>query len=171
MSGDFYAHLRIFMGLVLLALITRLIPHPPNFAPMTSIALLSGYYFNRKPVAVMMPLAAMFISDYFIGFHGLMPVVYLSLVLTTALGSMVSRITIWNILLGSLIFFLITNFGVWLNGYPKTWEGLVLCYTLAIPFFMNSILGDLFYTCVILVILKMMQGRILAKHGGYLLNC
>lgn len=148
------------MGLVFLALIARLLPHPPNFAPMTAIALISGNYFSDKPIAVVLPILAMLISDFFIGFHGLMPVVYLSLMLTVLLGMMVSKVTLWNVLLASVIFFLITNFGVWLGGgYPHTWEGFLMCYTMAIPFFAHSMMGDTFYSWAILLTLFIVEDR------------
>ena len=51
--------------------------------------------------------------------------------------------------MSSLLFFIVTNFGVWLTGYPKTIEGFVLCYTLAIPFFINAIAGDLFFSYIL----------------------
>ncbi|MCY4298100.1 MAG: hypothetical protein OXC61_02230 [Flavobacteriaceae bacterium] len=150
----------VFMGLVFLALITRLLPHPPNFAPMTAIALISGNYFNEKPLAVTLPLFAMLFTDFFIGFHRLIPIVYLSLVLTTVLGMVVSKISIWSVLLGSAIFFVLTNFGVWLMGsYGYTWEGLLMCYTMAIPFFTNSIAGDMFYSWAILLTLLIIEDR------------
>ncbi len=147
-------------GVGFLALISRWLPHPPNFAPMTAIALISGNYFHSKPIAMGLPILSMLITDFFIGFHGLISVVYLSLLLTAILGMIVSKISIWNILLGSIIFFVITNFGVWLHGgYGYTWEGLLACYTMAIPFFANSIAGDIFYAWGILMTLFMVEDK------------
>ena len=68
-------------GLILIAILTRLLPHPPNFAPITSIALFSGIHFSNKRIALLIPLVGMFISDLFLGIHLLMPVIYLSFIL------------------------------------------------------------------------------------------
>ncbi|MCY3997786.1 MAG: hypothetical protein OXE55_00320 [Flavobacteriaceae bacterium] len=165
MSKNNSKQLWVFMGLVFLALISRLLPHPPNFAPMTAIALVSGNYFNDKPTAVVLPILAMLITDFFIGFHGLIPVVYLSLLITTIMGMVVSKVSIWNVLLGSIIFFVITNFGVWFGGgYAYTWEGLLMCYTMAIPFLANSIAGDIFYSWAILMTLFIVEDRNYLKN-------
>ncbi|PIY71128.1 hypothetical protein COY88_01915, partial [Candidatus Roizmanbacteria bacterium CG_4_10_14_0_8_um_filter_35_28] len=137
--------------IILLAVVARLIPHPPNFAPIAGLALFSGSHFKKK-TALLIPLAAMFVSDLFLGLHLVIPFVYLSFILTTFIGSKLKSLKFSNLLLASLgssvLFFLITNFGVWLmfSMYPKTLEGLVQCYTMAVPFFRNTLLGDLFYT-------------------------
>ena len=70
----------IILGLVILAFFTRLLPHPPNFAPITGIALFTGFHFINKRLAMFLPLACMFFTDLYIGFHSLMPVIYLSLI-------------------------------------------------------------------------------------------
>jgi len=125
------------------AVLLRLVPHPPNFAPITSLAIFGGVMFRNKWLGMSLPLLVMFISDLFLGFYVITPWVYGSFLLISLISKQVNN---KNILMGSILFFIITNFGVWLLGYPKTWEGLVLCYTLAIPFFVNSILGDLFFS-------------------------
>ena len=71
--------------------------------------------------------------------------VYLGFISVVLLGSQIKSIKFGNILLASFLFFLISNFGVWILGYPKNLEGLLLCYTMAIPFFGYSIAGDLFF--------------------------
>ena len=128
------------------AVIFRILPHPPNFTPITSLAIFGGVMFNKKWVGMILPLLVMFISDLVLGFSMITPWVYGSFLLI----SLVSKhINLKNILKGSILFFIITNFGVWVLGYPKTWEGFVLCYTMAIPFFVNSVVGDLFFSLVL----------------------
>ncbi|MBT4207405.1 hypothetical protein HOE22_03575 [Candidatus Woesearchaeota archaeon] len=134
------------LSLLILAVITRLLPHPPNVAPITGMALFAGSTFNDKRLAFILPLLCMFVTDIFLGFHMIIPFVYLSFMFISYLGIRSEKITNGTILGSSLIFFLISNFGVWLLGYPHTLTGLISCYTLAIPFFANTIIGDLFFT-------------------------
>lgn len=152
-------------GLILLAAFSRLIPHPPNFAPIGAMALFGGAAFADRRLAFVVPLAAMFLSDLAIGIrsgdlslgmHRLIPVVYGSFALIVCLGFWLRRRrTLVPIagasLAGSLVFFVLTNFGVWALGssYPKTWEGLVACYVAGIPFFHNTLLGDAFYNTLL----------------------
>ena len=78
--------IKVIFGLILIAIISRLLPHPPNFAPITSIALFSGFHLSNKRISILIPLAGMFFSDIFIGIHALMPVVYLSFVLISVMS-------------------------------------------------------------------------------------
>jgi hypothetical protein len=92
----------------------------------------------------------MLISDLFIGFSYVSIFVYLAFILITTYSFVVKSYHIKNILFSSLIFFIVTNFGVWLlGGYTYSLEGLILCYTMAIPFFTNSILADLFFSAIL----------------------
>lgn len=136
--------------IILFAVFSRLLPHPANFTPIAAVALFSGTYVNKK-YAVIIPIAAMLISDAFIGFYSGMVWVYGSIFIITLLGfwlskhkkiSVVAGVTI----LSSVLFFIITNFGVWLSGYyGYSLAGLLQCYTMAIPFFRNALIGDVFY--------------------------
>jgi hypothetical protein len=126
---------------------------PPNFAPVGAVALFSAVYLNKKQVFII-PIFAMLVADIFIGFYNpaIMLFVYLSFILTSILGLYIkNNKTISNIIGGSLVasilFFLITNFAVWVFSglYPQTLTGLYECYIMAIPFFRNTLLGDLFY--------------------------
>ncbi|MFA6423534.1 MAG: DUF6580 family putative transport protein [Patescibacteria group bacterium] len=142
------AYLFILLGVGL-----RLIPHIPNFAPITAMALFGACYLDKK-YAIVFPLIAMLISDMFLGFHQVMFWVYGSFVLIGFLGMWLknhksSENIVFGSLVGSVIFFLITNFGVWLGPwYSHNLNGFISCYTLALPFFRNTIIGDLFYTGV-----------------------
>jgi len=141
--------MKAVFGLILIAILTRLLPHPPNFAPITSIALFSGLHFANKRLALFVPLIAMFISDLFIGVHSLMPVIYLSFLLISILSFYMKSLSISNVVLASTLFFVMSNLGVWYFYYPLTWAGLTSCFVLAIPFFVNALAGDLFYTSVL----------------------
>jgi len=134
----------------------RLIPHPPNFAPIAAIALFGGVYLPKK-YALILPLGALILSDYFLGFYGsTMLYVYASFALIGLLGLWVrSRkkvpVVFAASLSSSVLFFLITNFGVWAS--PTSWyapnlSGLINSYTMALPFFRNTLVGDLVYTGV-----------------------
>lgn len=139
----------VLLLFVVFAVLLRLLPHPPNFAPITALAIFSGYNYRSKVLGVFIPLLAMAASDVFLGFSLITPWVYISFITISILSSYRKKVNINTTLLGSLIFFTISNFGVWVIGYPKTFEGLVLCYTMAIPFLINSVLGDLFFTGIL----------------------
>lgn len=138
---------------IILGTLSRLVPHPANFAPIAALALFGGANLRRRD-AILVPMAALLISDYFIsGFYGpTMFYVYGSFVLIGLIGVWVRShknlgTIVSSSLVSSLLFFLITNFGVWTgNWYPHTLAGLTETYVAAIPFFRNTILGDLFYT-------------------------
>jgi len=144
-------------GLILLAIIARFLPHPPNFAPITAVALFGGVYFSDKRIGLLLPLIIMFLSDLVLGLHNTLFFVYGSFMIMSGIGYWLknhysARNVIFSALTGSILFFLITNFGVWLTSagfYPMTLEGLTTCYVAAIPFFQNSLLGDLVFTGVL----------------------
>ena len=136
-------------SIVILAILSRLVPHPPNFAPITGIALFSSKKLNNKLFSVFLPIIPLFISDLFIGISFINIFVYLSFIIIYFLGSISPKIDAKTVFLSSVIFFILTNLGVWYLGYPKNIEGLITCFTLAIPFFVNTILGDLFYSFIL----------------------
>ena len=140
---------KVLFSFVLIAALTRLVPHPPNFAPITAMSLFAGAYFTRKQLAFIVPLLAMLISDLFLGFYTISIFVYLSFAVITWMGQQKNRVTPKLVLLGSVLFFLISNLGVWLLYYPKTIDGLVTCFALAVPFFTTSLLGDIFYSVIL----------------------
>ena len=137
------------------AAFVRLIPHPPNFAPIAAMALFGGTYFTKKWAAFLVPITALFVTDLFLGFHPTMWAVYLSFALIVILGMlMLKQIKVGNIFFASVtssvLFFIITNFGVWFSTpyYAKTGAGLIACFTAAIPFFHQTLLGDLFFVTI-----------------------
>ena len=141
--------IRIVFGLVTLALLTRFLPHPPNFAPITGIALFTGFNFADKRLALFIPLFCMLITDIFLGFHSLVPIIYSCFILISFIGFKAKSLSFLTILGASASFFIISNLGVWYFFYPKDLNGLLSCFVLAIPFFINTLSGDLFYTAVL----------------------
>lgn len=141
--------MKVVFGLVVLALLTRLLPHPPNFAPITSIALFTGFHFTNKRWALFLPLVCMFLSDLYLGIHALIPVIYTAFAFISFIGCKVKSLSFMTVLGASISFFILSNLGVWYFYYPLTRAGLTSCFILAIPFFINSLAGDLFYTSVL----------------------
>lgn len=136
-----------------LAVIARLLPHPPNFAPIAAMALFGGAYLNKR-YALLLPLVALFLGDIFIGFYSpaVMFSVYGSFLLVGILGIWLKkRKNVQNVFLAvlgsSLLFFLVTNFAVWATGlYAQNPSGLLQSYVAGLPFLKNTLAGDLFYT-------------------------
>ena len=132
----------LVLGIIVIGIMTRLIPHPPNFTPILSFALLSGVY-SKNNLGIFIPISIMLLSDMVLGSHGAIIWVYSSLFVIYLIGYyFIKNISFKNVLLGSvlgsLVFFILTNLGVWFIGYPKTIEGLVACYVAAIPFYKNT---------------------------------
>ncbi len=158
----------LVLAAIALTFLARLwLPAPYNFVPVGALALFAGAYFRSLKWALLVPVAAMFATDSILhlqyvlggsewpGYHTLLPIVYFSYLLMVLIGSgLRGRINIINVPLsaiaGSILFFIVTNFGVWaMGGYTYTFAGLVECYTLAIPFFRSTLLGNLFYVGVL----------------------
>jgi hypothetical protein len=140
------------LAIIILSASLRILPHPPNMAPIGGLALFSGATLPLAH-AIILPLTAMIISDAVLGFHGTMIYVYGSFILIAILGRLIkSNRSVGRLagisLMSSTLFFLVTNFGVWATGsmYPKNISGLINCYLLGLPFFRNTIIGDLLYT-------------------------
>lgn len=166
LKNIFSPRVLVIIGIILFAAVMRLVPHYPNFTPIAAIALFGGAHLGRKWLAFFVPLFALFISDMIIGFHGFMIPVYISFALVVLLGSLVGKnIKAGSVLGGSLgasvLFFLITNFAVWAGSpyYAQTFAGLMQSYTMAIPFFHTTLLGDLFYNAVFFGSFYLIQQR------------
>ncbi|MEO5572307.1 MAG: DUF6580 family putative transport protein [Bacteroidia bacterium] len=153
---------KIIITLIVIAALVRLFPHQPNFTPIGAMALFGGTFISNKRWAMLLPLCALFLSDIALeimngtGFHATMPFVYGSLMLISILGFVlrkrIQRQTIMVAsLVGSLIFFFVTNFGTWVTEgiYEHSLNGLANCYIMAIPFFKGTVMGDLFYNLVL----------------------
>ncbi len=147
------------VSLIFFAILSRFLPHPPNFTPIAAIALLSSKGFANRWVAFLIPIVSLFISDLFLGLYTTIPFVYGSFILIALLGRYVKKINIFSVLLSSSIFFLVTNLGVWLLHYQLTVEGLFQCYILALPFFLNTVIGDLVYGALLIYPFYVLQKR------------
>ena len=135
----------VIIALIFLAVVTRLLPHPPNFTPIAGMALFAVNRFSDKRLAFSLPIVCMIFTDIFIGFYSITPFVYISIIGICCIGYFSNKINSITILKSSMLFFLISNFGVWLLGYPNTIAGFISCYTLALPFLINTVIGDLFF--------------------------
>ena len=139
--------------LVGFAAAARFWPHPANFTPIAAIALFSGVYMSKR-ASLLAPVIAMMVSDIFLGMHNLVFFTWGSMALVGVIGwwvkeqKGVSRIIVGS-LTGSTLFFFVTNGAVWAFGqgwmYPHTFAGLVQAYVAGLPFFRNTLAGDLFY--------------------------
>lgn len=172
MSNKIQLRTGIISLMILAAALSRLLPHPYNFTPIGAMGLFGAAYFSQKYLSLLIPLLAMWISDLllnnllyarlypefygdnFVWFGSLW--VYGAFAAIAGLGFLLlRRLSIGKLFLASLmasaLFFLITNFGAWVAApqYPKTGAGLLAAYVAGIPFFWNTLLGDLFYTAVL----------------------
>ena len=158
--------LLLLTAMILAAALSRLIPHPPNFSPVAALALFGGAAIASKRLAFALPLTAMLLSDLILGFSTMTPVIYGCFALIVCLGfwvkqkQNVGRIGLAAVA-GAILFFVVTNFGVWAIGsyYPKTGAGLVECFTAAIPFFWNTLTSDLFYAAIMFGALRAAEWR------------
>ena len=160
----------LVLGIIVIGIITRFIPHPPNFTPILSFALLSGVY-SKNNLGIFIPISIMLFSDMVLGSHGAIIWVYSSLFVVYLIGYyFIKNISFKNVLLGaiagSFIFFILTNLGVWFIGYPKNIEGLIACYVAAIPFYKNTLLSAIIYTSAIHAIYVVLSKNILAFQNS-----
>lgn len=156
LTMDNKARLLALVAAIFTAAAMRLVPHPPNFSPITAMALFSGAYLPKRALAFVAPFGALLLSDLVLGFYAGVGVVYFSFALVVLIGWMVaSNRTPLRIgaaaVASSVLFFVLTNFGMWVSSgfYPHTSEGLAACYVAALPFFQNTVAGDLFYTALL----------------------
>ncbi|MES2120924.1 MAG: DUF6580 family putative transport protein [Pseudomonadota bacterium] len=150
------SRLLVLVTAILTAAALRLVPHPPNFTPIGAMALFSGAMLGRRLIAFVAPLAALLLSDFVLGFYHGQATVYFSVALIVMIGmGALARVSALRVLgaalASSVLFFLITNLGMWwFSGfYPRNLAGLEACYVAAIPFFQNTIAGDLFFAAVL----------------------
>lgn len=161
-TADVIFKVLIVVGLVTFAILTRLLPHPPNFTSVAAVAIFAGALLPKK-WAIVVPSVTMLLSDAIIGFHSLILVTWGSMMLSALMsGWLMRKISVGKVIttgiMSSVIFFVVTNFAVWAERlmYPPTWAGLIQCYYNALPFFRNSLAGDVAYSlalfgCYVLV--------------------
>lgn len=146
-------------GLIFLATLTRLIPHPWNFTAIGAVTLLAGREFKDVKLALFVPFISLLVSDLFLGFHKTMFFTYGAMILVGLIASFcrewLSGLKIFGAaFFSSLIFFGVSNFGVWWVGnlYPHTWQGFTQCLFMALPFFKGQVMGDFFFTGALFLI-------------------
>ncbi len=173
----------VLAALIFIAALSRVLPHPPNFSPIEAVALFGGAYFAKRHWALLVPLVAMFLSDMVLGLlrGGLYfeyfasagyLLVYACILLSTLLGFglrgkvSASRVLGYS-LVGSMLFFVVTNFGVWLSSpmYPQTAAGLLATYLAGVPFFQWTVLGTLFYAALLFGGFELLRKRVPALHA------
>tara|TARA_B110001450_G_scaffold50964_1_gene47596 strand:- start:3471 stop:4004 length:534 start_codon:yes stop_codon:yes gene_type:complete len=139
--------------LILLMVFSRLIPHPPNFTPIIAVAIMSGYLFKNLYLSISVLFFSMIVVDMFIGFYSNMFFVYFPLFIIAYFCFFKNKkINAKNLFIygisSSLIFFIISNFGVWVSSdmYEKNIAGLVNCYIMAIPFLKNTLISTVLFS-------------------------
>ncbi len=181
----------LLFALIVAAAVSRLVPHPPNFSPIEAMALFGGAYFLNRGWAVMAPLLAMFVSDLVLGlvqggiyfeyfasahFLAIYACIALSAVLGFGLRGRVKSLRVLGYsLAGSLLFFLVTNFAVWLTAtdvaaHPACSASLGACYVAGLPFLKWTVLGTLFYAALMFGGYELLQRRVPALRAPALAN-
>ena len=149
----------IFFGVILA--LSRIIPHPPNFTPILASAIMAPLLIKDRILGLAIPIIAMFISDTIIGFHPYQFVIYFTILTIGLITPIRKNYTILGIMAvgASVWFFIITNYSVWLawDYYPKSIEGLLTCYTLALPFFKNTLTSTCLFTFLLLISTKYLE--------------
>ena len=145
-------YLKISIGILIALTASRIIPHPPNFTSLIALSFYVPALFGRKYIFSV--ILAFFITDLIIGIHSNLIFTYGSVFLIGFLANYFNKSftnRIIGVVLGSLIFYIVSNFGVWLTSglYPKTIDGIIYCYFLALPFFNNTVISTLIYSVLI----------------------
>jgi len=168
-----HSRLVALLSAVLVAAALRLVPHPPNFTPIGAMALFGGAYLGRRALAFAAPLGALLLSDLVLGFYHGMATVYFSVALIVMIGMVaLSRVSPIRVglaaLASSVLFFVVTNFGmcVFSGFYPRSLAGLEACYVAAIPFFQNTVAGDLFYATLLFGGFRLLELMVPQLRGG-----
>ncbi len=167
------SRMAFIIGLIVIAALIRFIPHPPNFSPIAAIALFGGAYLADKRLAFVLPLLVMLLTDLVLGLHSVMPFVYVAFVITVLLGMRLGQSPrakyVAATAVGSgVVFFVLTNFGVWLMSgmYTLDMAGLISCYTLALPFFQNTLLANLVFAGCMFGIMAWLEAQYSSEGTG-----
>ena len=142
--------------LILIAILSRLIPHAPNFTAVGAVALFAGYLYSSRRDALLISMGAILISDLYLGFYPGMLWVYGAFALTVLLGALMKIKTVSKFswiqagtfnASAAVLFFIVTNFGVWLSSgmYAHTITGVGECFVAAIPFFGNTLASQMIF--------------------------
>ena len=150
---------------------SRFITVIPNFTPLISLILFIPLVLKDKKLAMILIIIAQLFADFFIGFYDTMLFVYGTYILVALFAfKYMIAINFYKVLsssvVASIVFYITSNFGVWLLGYPRTIEGFLTCYVNAIPFFGFTILGDLIYSFLIKFIYESLKNKVWATHSS-----
>ena len=150
-NKNFLHYSLVFLISIGVLFLFRFLPHPPNFTPVIAMALYLPIFLGLWCIPFLLLTFA--ITDYFIGFHSLLIWTWGSLALIGLISKYGRNIfsRLFASFLGAIIFFVISNFGVWFSGglYDHTLEGLMKCYIMALPFFTNTLLSTIIFTLLI----------------------
>lgn len=142
-------------ALIVAGVLLRLVPHMANFAPVGAIALFGGAVLNPR-LAILLPLAIMGVSDIILGLHGTVLFTWGGFVLVGLTGMLLRNSSTWvrvpvGAVAGAVIFYTVSNFGVWVEGtlYPHTLQGLLDCYVAGLPFLKVSLMADLVFSAAL----------------------
>lgn len=146
----------LVVSLMVFGIAWRLVPHVPNFAPIGAIALLAGMVLGWR-MAIWLPISIMLVSDLVIGFYAGIEWTWISFGIIVLFAYLIRRLpTTWRLPIGalgaSLLFFVVSNFGVWVASgmYAHTLSGLIDCYVMGLPFFRATLLSDLFFAVALI---------------------
>ena len=149
-------YLKISVGIFLALAASRFIPHPPNFTSLIALSFYVPAFFGIRFIPSL--IFSYILTDFFIGFHSFVFFTWGSILVIGLLSKYFLKNIIYRIsgaLTGATIFFLISNFGVWTSGYyGYTFEGILKCYVLAIPFFGYTLISTFLFSSIIETILK-----------------
>ena len=158
--------LKLFIGVLLVISVSRFIPHPPNFTSLIALSFYVPVVFGTIYLPVV--LLSFVITDLLIGFHNILFFTWGSVVVIGLFSRLFIssglKLRITGALAGAFLFFIITNFGVWVTGsYGYTIKGLIDCYTMAIPFFVYTLMSTLIFSLIIEIIIKLKKTFVLSK--------
>ncbi|MCK5012650.1 MAG: hypothetical protein KAS66_02435 [Candidatus Omnitrophica bacterium] len=161
--------------LLIVGIFSRLIVHSWNFTPVIALALFGGVYLKKKQ-AIILPLILFAVTDLILGFHQVMFFTWGSIIVIAAMGLWVQKNKSLTTVLGgglvsAVLFFIVTNFGVWLVSgmYPLTLAGLSECFVLAVPFFRGTLLGTFVYGAVLFGMYEIIAVRIKSTRFSHVL--
>lgn len=160
---------------IMVAALSRLIPHPSNFTAIGAMALFGGCYFSDKRIAYVVTVLALFLSDVILNsfiynhtftltYSGFLWI-YASFILTVVMGTFIKKVSIGNVLLmgilAALLHWVISDFGVWMGSslYTKNFAGITECYTAALPYLRNMLLGNILFSALMFGAYELAQKR------------
>lgn len=144
-------YLKISLGIFTFLAISRFVPHPPNFTSLQTLSFYVPLIFGVRYIPII--VFSYFITDMYFGFHSTLFFTWSSVVIIGIMSKYFNnnfKIRILGALFGAFLFYLISNFGVWINGYyGYSFEGLINCFTLAIPFFAYSMISTFIFSSIV----------------------